>query len=60
MDAKIAATSLSDTDVLARVDALLTKMSLAEKVGQLTQVGAADFARGPSVCSVLPPRRPGS
>ncbi len=37
----------SDAEVKARVDALLGKMSLEEKVGQLTQVGAADFIPGP-------------
>ncbi len=37
----------AETDVAKRVEALLGRMSLAEKVGQLTQVGAADFAQGP-------------
>ena len=37
----------SDAEVTARVDALITQMSLAEKVGQLTQIGAADFIPGP-------------
>jgi beta-glucosidase len=37
----------SQTEVAERVEALLGRMSLAEKVGQLTQVGAADFALGP-------------
>jgi beta-glucosidase len=35
------------SDVAARVDALLARMSLAEKIGQLNQVGGADFAPGP-------------
>jgi beta-glucosidase len=35
------------SDVAARVEALLARMSLAEKIGQLNQVGGADFAPGP-------------
>ncbi len=38
---------LSDSEVNKRVDALLAKMSLDEKIGQLNQVGGADFAPGP-------------
>ncbi len=34
-------------DVAERVEALLERMSLAEKIGQLNQVGGADFAPGP-------------
>ena len=37
----------SDAEVTKRVDALLEKMSLEEKVGQLNQVGGAEFAPGP-------------
>ena len=37
----------SDADVQARVEALLKTLSLAEKVGQLVQIGAADFVPGP-------------
>ncbi|HRW07682.1 MAG TPA: beta-glucosidase BglX [Caldilineaceae bacterium] len=37
----------SETEVAARVDALLARMSLTEKIGQLNQVGGADFAPGP-------------
>lgn len=40
-------TTLSDTEVSARVEALLSQMSLDEKVGQLTQIGGADFIPGP-------------
>ncbi|MBI5296532.1 MAG: beta-glucosidase BglX [Chloroflexi bacterium] len=40
-------TSISEAEVAQRVDALLAKMSLAEKVGQLNQVGGAEFAPGP-------------
>lgn len=42
-----AAVAPSATAVNARVDALLAKLSLAEKIGQLNQVGGADFAPGP-------------
>jgi beta-glucosidase len=37
----------SDAEVAARVEALLGQMSLAEKIGQLTQIGGADFIPGP-------------
>ena len=37
----------TETEVTAQVDALLARMSLAEKIGQLNQVGGADFAPGP-------------
>lgn len=37
----------SKTEVAARVEALLARMSLDEKIGQLNQVGGADFAPGP-------------
>ncbi len=37
----------SDAEVTRRVEALLGQMSLAEKVGQLTQIGGADFVPGP-------------
>lgn len=39
----------ADNDVAARVEALLARMSLAEKIGQLNQAGGADFAPGPKV-----------
>lgn len=39
--------ALSEAEVTNRVDALLAKMSLEEKVGQLNQVGGAEFAPGP-------------
>jgi beta-glucosidase len=38
---------LSDGEVNERVEALLGRMSLEEKVGQLNQVGGASFAPGP-------------
>ena len=37
----------TESDVAERVEALLGRMSLAEKIGQLNQVGGADFAPGP-------------
>ncbi len=37
----------ADNDIATRVEALLARMSLAEKIGQLNQVGGADFAPGP-------------
>ncbi len=37
-----------ETEVAKRVEALLERMSLAEKVGQLSQIGVADFIPGPN------------
>jgi beta-glucosidase len=37
----------SETEVAGRVEALLGRMSLEEKIGQLNQVGGADFVPGP-------------
>ncbi|MCB8944765.1 MAG: beta-glucosidase BglX [Ardenticatenaceae bacterium] len=37
----------TDTEITERVEALLGRMSLAEKIGQLNQVGGAAFAPGP-------------
>jgi beta-glucosidase len=39
--------ALAASEVAARVEALLARLSLAEKIGQLNQVGGADFAPGP-------------
>ena len=36
-------------EIANRVEALLGRMSLAEKVGQLTQIGGADFFPGPDL-----------
>ncbi len=41
------ATILSNAEVNARVGTILGQMSLEEKVGQLTQIGGADFIPGP-------------
>ncbi len=46
-------TILSDAEVMARVEAVLARMSLAEKVGQLTQIGGADWAGGPKPEEVI-------
>ncbi|MFN8530674.1 MAG: beta-glucosidase BglX [Anaerolineae bacterium] len=51
MDVKAAV--LTDAEVAARVDALLSGLSLAEKVGQLTQIGGADFVPGPKPEKVI-------
>lgn len=55
MDAKqkTGATAASEAGIAARVEAILAKMSLQEKIGQLTQVGAADFAPGPKPEDVI-------
>lgn len=37
----------------ARVEALLARMSLAEKVGQLNQIGGADWSQGPKPEDVI-------
>lgn len=39
--------SSSQSEIDVRIEALLAKMSLDEKIGQLNQVGGADFAPGP-------------
>jgi beta-glucosidase len=43
----------SDAKVSARVEALLGRMSLEEKIGQLTQLGGADFIPGPKPEDVI-------
>jgi len=55
MDAKANTDSTVSTDaeVAARVEALLSQLSLAEKVGQLAQVGGADFIPGPKPEEVI-------
>jgi beta-glucosidase len=42
-----------ETEVNARVDALLGRMSLAEKIGQLTQIGGAAWNEGPKPEDVI-------
>jgi beta-glucosidase len=46
-NAVMVASVLSETEVAERVVALLGQMSLSEKIGQLTQIGGADFTSGP-------------
>jgi hypothetical protein len=53
---KIAGTAASvpsEAEVAARVDAILGRMSLAEKIGQLTQIGGASFVAGPKPEDVI-------
>lgn len=49
-----------DAEVTKRVDALLKKMSLAEKVGQLAQIGGADWNQGPKPEEIIRERGAGS
>ena len=44
-----AASIPAGAEVTKRVEALLGRMSLEEKVGQLVQIGGADFMPGPNV-----------
>jgi beta-glucosidase len=43
----------SDAEVAARVETILGRMSLEEKIGQLTQLGAAPFLKGPNPADVI-------
>ena len=43
----------SEAEVAARVDAILGRMSLEEKIGQLTQIGGASFVPGPKPEDVI-------
>ena len=48
MKNSLTATSvLSEAEVAKRVEAILGRLNLDEKIGQLTQLGGADFAKGP-------------
>ncbi len=42
-----------EAEVAGRVEELLRRMSLAEKIGQLTQIGGADFMQGPKPEDVI-------
>ena len=44
---------ISETEVASRVEALLGRMSLEEKVGQLTQIAGAPFFPGPEPAEVI-------
>jgi len=48
------------TEVTERVEVLLKQMSLAEKVGQLIQVGGAEWNRGPKPEEIIRERGAGS
>jgi beta-glucosidase len=48
-----ATTAPSEAEISARVEAIIARMSLVEKVGQLTQVGGADFIPGPKPEDVI-------
>ena len=50
----------SEAEMAEKVDALLKKMSLAEKVGQLSQIGGADWNQGPTPDEVIRERGAGS
>ena len=39
-------TTISGTEIKTQVETLLGKMSLAEKIGQLTEIAVADFYKG--------------
>ena len=43
----------SDAEVAARVDALLGRMSLEEKIGQLTQLAGGEWDHGPKPADVI-------
>ena len=47
-------------EITERVDALLEQMSLAEKVGQLAQIGGADWNQGPKPEEIIRERGAGS
>jgi beta-glucosidase len=48
-----AAANLSEAEVARRVDAILGKLSLEEKIGQLTQISGAPFFPGPKPEEVI-------
>ena len=48
-----AASVPSEAEVAARVESILGRLSLAEKIGQLTQVGGASFVPGPKAEDVI-------
>jgi beta-glucosidase len=53
MDVKTNTGGLSEAEVAARVEALMGRMSLEEKIGQLTQVGGLPFLPGPKPEEVI-------
>ena len=50
----------SEAEVAQRVEALLGRMSIEEKVGQLAQIGGADWNRGPKPEEIIRKRGAGS
>lgn len=50
----------AETELAARVDALLGQMSIEEKVGQLAQIGGADWNQGPKPEEIIRTRGAGS
>ena len=50
----------TDAEITRRINTLLEKMSLAEKVGQLTQIGGADWNQGPKPEEIIRERGAGS
>src|SRR5215212_9606425 len=52
-DSTAAASRPSDDEVATRVEQLLGQMGLAEKIGQLTQIGGADWNTGPAPEEVI-------
>ena len=48
-----AASVPSEAEIAARVEALMGRLSLDEKIGQLTQIGGASFAPGPKPKEVI-------
>jgi len=54
------AASVPDAEVTARVEALLGQMSLEEKIGQLTQIGGADWSVGPKPEDIIRKGKAGS
>ncbi len=47
MDVKMNTEELSEVEVAARVEALMARLSLEEKIGQLAQIGGLPFLPGP-------------
>jgi beta-glucosidase len=45
--------NISEVEVATRVEALLGRMSIEEKIGQLTQIGGASFVPGPNPEDVI-------
>lgn len=46
-------TTKVETEITQRIEALIAQMSLEEKIGQLTQVGGAEFMPGPKAEDII-------